>query len=552
MTQPPPYPDLRTRKSKFVKAGLFIKNARLGLLLLLLTASVARPAAAAEIPSSLVSQLQQLYQTYQPLSSEATPGRWEDLEVMVAAAVMQARGRADQARQLQLYLKTYFKTSSLLPLLNLKPNAGLNLQLFEPDPLFSRLVKDSYNYFRQHPRPGQGGYFQELAALVPLFWQRDPGVKRSGLEAFLTRTPRSLFSGFAAYALAWQDFQDQQGSTESFYHVWQQDRTHPAARESYEAMEVAYFSPQQLSLASALLPGWGEEQLEPGMQEAAGQMYYELLFWAGAIGFTLAGQEQARSENLTAALIFANLLLQNHQASARRAWVMANRRNQSDEKRFIEDHFKNNLLAEGEFTPWSPVALKPEPPHQHLIVSPFLQIHSLADAFDRHGWIQDSSLVNAGISLGYQWDLIHQQTVPYAVIVGLRPQVDLYFNPLLRDPGEERIKDNGWQSDQTARVQVVLTQAWHITTTDSLYFSIMAGPAFCWQRLSLADLDYQHQAALAGAGISLGYGGPGGHYWALGLTADDAFQTQTATLLGKTLALPPLTWRVAFEFDILF
>ncbi len=534
--------------------GRAVVNRRYWAIMLLLLFSVGMAAWAGATVScpSLPQSLQLFYDRYQPLQPPLKSGRLEDLEIMVTVAVMQAQERMDQAQQLQFYLQTYFPASSLLPLLDVNANINGRLRLFEPDPLFSRLVKDSFVFFKQHPRQADRVYFQQLAALAELFWRHHAGARRQDLKNFLAQASQSPFSGFAAYALAWQDFQDHQGNTEGFYHLWQQDRDHPAARESFEAMEVPYFSPRRLSLASAVMPGWGEEQLEPGMGEAGSQLYYELLFWAGTIGFTMAAQQQARTENITAALIFSNLLIMNHQGSAARTWVMAQRRNRAEEKRFLDDHFQNNLIAPGRFKSWSLAPVRAKPPDQRLIIGPFLQLRGLADALASTGWVQDSSLTNAGLSLGYELEFLNYQSGTYSLAAGLRPQLDLYFNPLFKNAQDGPLHDNGWQSEQTSRVNVVISQAWTMTEEQKIYINVMAGPGYRWQHLNLGEAQYHGQAGVGSAGLSLGFGGPAGHYWSAGIMVDDSFHSPSVTFFNTPLTLSSLTWRMTFELSILF
>jgi hypothetical protein len=512
-------------------------------------ATAADPAAPTE--ADLASRLAQACQTLAAGPAVKPAGRLVDLELFWLAELLEYQGDKAEVRRTRRYLATYRSKSPLLPLLPPLELDGDMLSDFTPDPDWSRMVKSFY----QGPWGPLTPTDPDLEAAVALSLDYLEGIRSGGLFAsmadFVKDYPESRFAGWAVYEQAWALWLQAGGDTSGFSALQAQHPEHPLAAEAAEAAAVRYFDPQAVAWHSSLLPGWGEELLEPGARESSSQLYSELMFAAGAIGFAIASQVQSRRDNLIGSAIFVNLLLMNHRGSAEQAYQLAQHRNWTDRNRFLRQRLEAPLAGQGRFQALEP-PVRPAPAMADELEAAFLyKLRGVDEGFRGRGWINDEELMNMGWQVRWRHSLVQTSGAgPVATALAVAPRLRYVFTHAnTRDPDRfrEPLRSYEWSlgAELLGLLRWQLGGSW-------LQGSLGAGPI--WRNRSLTFAPYSHadQGPALAASAGLEWGGPSGTFWQAAAWYEDDFKIRVVEAAPGPVAIPGSGEGVQFSLGIRF
>ncbi|MCK5242135.1 hypothetical protein KAR34_06775 [bacterium] len=474
-------------------------------------------------------------------------GRVEDLELFWLAEMLAAEEQHMPANQHWQYLKDYFTHSPLLLLTPPFPEDTPYLQEFNPDPEFSRLVKTAYTRIPENYQSVQHREFKALAYLLVRQVETVLGEHpKKGFQDFIRKFPESEYTGWAAYQLAWLYWLEHQGSTRLMGEFWQQHQEHPLASETQEAMEVPYYSPCQLSFLSSLVPGWGEETLEPGLQLSSGLWYSEIMFMAGAIAFALAAQSSDRINNLAGALISANFLFLNHQGSAEKVYVLAHRRNIAQKRKFSLDRIDVPVLGTGRFVLPEYPEPQPESMANEFIFSLVYNAQNVGHAFLEQGVVENDDLINLGFRLEYITSLLDiWRGDIFSFGIAVVPQGRF----LLNAPATKNSQDDSRLETREMAVGGELALLTRVALgTRWIQLRLSGGPAYRLRSLSINQYAYSEQGLATSVTLALNWGGFSGTYWHLGFYYDDSFQARDFVYQSETLSVP--SHSLGFQFGL--
>lgn len=512
----------------------------------------AEPAAPTE--ADLAGRLALACQSLAAAPEAKASGRLEDLELFWLAELMDFQGEALEARRTRRYLAAYWPRSPLLPLLPSLRTDGDLLSDFTPDPDWSRLVKACYQWLGR-PAVASDPADPDLEAAVAISLAYLEGIAAGGLgarlESFLREYPESRFAGWAVYQQAWIHWMEADGDPSGFSALRAQQAEHPLAAEAAEAATVPYFEPRSVAWRSSLLPGWGEELLEPGMRESSSQLYSELLFIAGAVGFAVAGQNQSRLENLTGAAIFANLLFLNHQGSAERAWHLAQRRNWAERNRFLRERLEAPLAGPGRFAPLARPERQAPAMADELEIALLIKQRGADQGFAGRGWIHDDQLINLGGQVRYRRSFLQTPAAgPLTAGLAVAPRLKfVYAQAGTRDP--ERFRDPLRSSEWSLGAELLGIVRW---SWDAWWVqgSLGAGPIWRQRRLTFDPFGHADQGSALAASAGLEWGGPSGTYWQAGFWWEDDFQRRSVSAAAGRVEIPGSGLGLQFGLGVRF
>jgi len=528
------------------------KAGRIGVLLGCLTSGIVivgvQPIAAETLSVKILKACQAL-ETFRPVSQ---PGRIEELEIFLLAAAYAELGQSREAGQCRQYLADFYAASPLVSLLPEASYQGSYLFEFNPDPDFSRLVKNAYSDILKSRESNGSLHLEHFTRLLKALVQT-PSTSREagGGKLFLKEHLETPYAGWAAYQAAWQQRLQSGGNSEAFREFWAGHKSHPLGAEALEAVEVELFSPARLARLSSLLPGRGEEILEPGLSGASPWMYYEALYLAGTIGFALAAQQGSRLGNLTGALIFSNLLILNHRSSAEKTYYMALRRNQAERRKFILERLEKPITGAGRFN----LPANPEPDAgpwaNGLLLSMSYQTGGVADGFRHSGIIREDELANLGFRAEYvrsALELWRAGKISWGL--ALAPFIRCFFNQAGPAPGPApeygmEISEAAAGVELACLTRITLGGGW-------LQARISGGPAWRQRGFSISGLDYREQGAVLSGSLGLAWGGASGTYWCVGITLDDSFQAGEVKIADQVLAVPSNSMGIQFGLGLRF
>lgn len=513
----------------------------------------ARPLQAVEQAEEALNQLQAACRQEATTPASARTGRQEDLELFVLAQAWKHQGLPKRAAAYLEYLRTYFPHSPLTSLAGPVVSETGYLEQFDADPDFSRLIKAGCTCLG-------GDHAQATASLevwLDLISTFAAGPERLpdavGLQRFLEKYPDSPLAGWAAYELVWE--QRLVSDPESGFHLAADFAAahpgHPLAQEAAESLDLPWFKPQALAFRSILLPGWGEDTLDPGMRMSSGQMYSEVIYALGLIGFSLAGRQGNHIANLTGVAIFANLLMLNHVSSANHAFQLARHRNGTTRSKFIATRLDQAIIGSGRFAaPELPVRPS-ELLAKDLVLSLLIRPLGLGEAVRNQGLIDDSQLTNAGFQAEFLTSLVSILRSPGFGLDWAAAPAAWFFtthaDALGDSPLTQGVDVNEWAADiQTGLLaRVEWDESW-------MQVRVSLGPAFR-QRSLQADAQAYSDQGLAGIGtFGLAFGGPSGCYWQAAVSLDRSATTSEFTLAGKNLTAPTLGLTYQFSLAIRF
>lgn len=523
----------------------------------LMVAAGVLPARAAETPDArLAERLAAAVQALRPVRPADAPGRLPDLELFALAEAYASLGQTDRADAYRRYLKNFFRTSPLLALLPPATDEAEFLENYDPDPDFSRLIRNIYRrlVLAEQPLPPRAA--QEEAELLLAVAAADPGFLPApeDLQAFLRRHPESPWAGWAAYQLLWASRlePDDGSSTAGFSRFAAEHREHPLGEEAGEALDVRRVSPRQMALISAALPGLSGEWLEPGTHESGSALYTEAMLVTGAVAFTIAAQTSSRPANLAGALLMINLLMLNHSSGAGRAYEDGYRYNLGGRRHFIAERMDRPVagtgcFAEGDYYTPPPV----EPLANDGVLSVAYRQWGAGEALRGRGWVQDEQLANLGLRLEYLrslWDAA--RTRDFALSAGAAPYVRWFGTHAAPTAGSPltqgaNVQEAGAGVEAALLARLGLGGSWG-------QVRLSAGPGFRWRALDASGSGYSDAGPVATATAAVGLGAPGGVYWQIGVTADHSFAPGTFTLENVALDVPALGWDVQSSLGVHF
>jgi len=506
----------------------------------------------AEIDSVAVENLcQRLFQAVLTLKSASpakSSGRIEELELFWQAEVLAAVGQRYLADQHRQYLKDYFPQSPLLPLLPEFPENISYLTEFNPDPTFSRLVRTAYSQINKRYLTCQDSEFIALVCLlvkqVKAVLNRDP---KKGLTDFLELYPESDYAGWAAYQLAWIDWLENQGSTCLLSEFSLKHKSHPLATEAMEAMDVFYHPPQRLALLSSLLPGWGEEILEPGLRVTSNLWYSEILFLAGTIGFAVAAQNNSRLDNLTGAVIFANFLILNHQGSAEKVYIWAQRRNLAEFRKFIRDRLATPVTGAGRFTVPDFHTPTPENMANELVVSMMYQLKNVGSGFVHQDLVQENELTNLGLRAEYLAGILDiERSGSLSLGIAIVPFGRFFLNYAEKISSQNlasglKVQEVGAGAELAVLTRFELGGPW-------IQLRLSAGPAWRSRGLSIDNYSYSDQDMIISATFALDWGGMSGTYWQGAVFYENSFHNNEFSMNSQSISV--LAESLGFQFGL--
>ncbi len=481
-------------------------------------------------------------------------GKLEDLELFVLGETAESLEQRDHAQSFRQYLRDFLTDSPLLPLLPEPDYEVSDLSMFDPKQDYSRLIKSVYAYISRNPYISPDD--PELSALAALLEEivRDTvtRVDTNAYWRFLQDYPDSLVAGWAVYQLAWDNWLQREGDAGALAGFGMRHPDHPLSREARSTLDIPYFNPRQLAQLSSVLPGLGEETLEPGMRESSTTLYSELLYLAGTIGFAVAAQSGYRPENLAGALIFANLLILNHRGSADKAYYLALRRNQAEYRKFMLAHLEDPITGPGKFPAPAPAfAPAPLPLADEFIFSLVYQFRSVGDSLQGQGLVEERDLGNLGFRAEYLRSLIEFQSEgPVTTGIGLAPFGRVFFNHVR--PVSETLYPGGLRVQE---LEAGLEAAW-ITRLQvgSNWFQLRlsGGPSWRDRRWTLTGDHFQEQGLAYALSGGLAWGGMSGVYWQVHVFYSAAAQKNTARLESREISVPTESLGVQFGLGVRF
>ena len=523
-----------------------------GTLILMLTLGAvfaAAPAAPADGADSL-RRVQAVCAAAATTATAQGKSRGRDLELFVLAEARESLGADPMTAQLRLYLKTYFPDSPWLRRLPPLPEDTPVLDNVELDPEWSRLVRAGVRLSRA-AAPDES--WQTWFKLVQIQAKTPQQTADSGeLREFLAAHPAAPLSGWAALQLLWEDRELFPGpkSAEEFREFWAQHPGHPLGAEASEALDVPWFPPEHVAHLSAILPGWGEETLEPGLHASSQALFAETVYLLGAVSFWAASQSRSRAGNLTGGLIFFNLLMLNHRGSAEQAYTTALQRNAAERRKFLNERLDRELAGSGRFSPAAPEAPPAEALAQDLVVGVSYRLHNAGDAWRGRSLVRDEQLDNLGLTLDWVQSLWDSGPAAWQAGVGLMPHAQLFGTRAQGLPDAPFVSDVN-VSEYGGALEAVGLLRW-TSGGPWLQLRLGAGPGYRQRTVDgsgFAGTD-AGQAWFGSAVISLG--GEGGVYWQVGYSVDDSFRETRVVLPDRELALPSRGEEIQFGLGVRF
>jgi len=511
--------------------------------------------AAAETPKvSLAERVWEAVRALRPSRAADVPGRAQDFELFVLAEALDELGQRERADQYRAYLRAYFKQSPLVALLPAPQSEAPALDYFQPDPDLSRLLNTLYRGLAA-ASPAlsttelEDGVDLVLAAADAPYAPPAP----EALQAFLRARPDSLWSGWAAYQLLWRNRLAHAGANESeaFSRFWLEHQGHPLGEEANEALDVRWVSPRKLALTSVLLPGLGEELMEPGLRENSGALYSEALYLVGAIAFAVAAQQSSRTANLTGAMIMFNLLMLNHSTSSERAFDAGLRLNRGGRRKFVVERQNRPITGPGCFDGEYYAPPAPESLAADLVLSVAYRSGGAGEAFRGQGWVRDEQLANLAFRAEYLGSVLDvARSQDFSLGLALAPYARIFTThaePIAGSPLADGVDalEAGAGAEVALLSRLDLGGSWG-------QIRVSLGPGYRQRRLD-ADGTYYTDAGLAATGtLALAMGGPGGSYWQFGFTLDDTFKPGAYQVETRTLDVPSRGWDIQSSLGVHF
>jgi len=492
----------------------------------------------------LVLEMERACRALEPSNPLQKPGRLQDLEIVFAALGFEAMGDPDEANAFRQYLLDYYEKSPLVKILPPVPADSGLLSDYDPGPAYSRLVRALYTDLTAHREQTR---LEPLGEVLKTQMQERDG---DCFADFIRSRPDSQYAGWFAYQMAWHQAVAA-NSAEPLAAFSRACPGHPLAQEARQALDMQFFSPRRLAQLSGLLPGSGEEILEPGLRESSSFMYSELVYVLGTIGFVVASQVGSRTENLTGALIMANLLMLNHRASSENAFVLATRRNQATARKFLQDRMGQPVRAPGPVrVPEAP--REPLPPMaDQLLFSLELPLSDMLSDFRGRGWVRDEQLTNLGIRLSYVRSLLDLNRAPdWESSLGLAPWGRYYANRA------QRLDDSPLAADAEALLAGAGLEGLFLLRLNMggswIQLRLSGGPGWRMRQTGVGDQRLNGSGWVATATAGLELGGFSETFWHLGYTLEDAGRAESLRLAPGEVAIPGQRQGLEFGLGIRF
>jgi hypothetical protein len=477
--------------------------------------------------------------------------RYRDLEIFILAEARESLGQVKIADQYRRYLKSFYPNSALLLQLPAFPAGTPVIESIEVDPEWPRLVREGVRLAHQPalPQAWEEWYTLAVAAAQAPHEPPDPAA----LQAFVTRNPAAPLAGWAVYQMLWEQrlLNPETSSWEGFQTFWAQHKPHPLATEASEALDIRWFSPRRIARQSVLLPGWGEETLEPGLRESSQALLSETIYLLGGLGFLAAAQHQSRAGNLTGAIIFFNLLMLNHQTSAEQSYATAARRNAAERRRFLSERLDQPIAGSGTFESMTVEAPPPDPLARDLIVAVGYCWHNAGDAWQDQGLVREDQLENLELNVDWVQSLWETSWSPaWRAGVGVVPHGQ-WFSTLAEartdapDASDLRVTEMGGALEAAGLIRWDWGGPW-------IQLRLSAGPGIRRRQVSGSGFDFSEQANAWFGTAAIALGGESGVFWQIGFSADDSFQTHTVQLPDRTLSLPSGSQEIHFGLGAYF
>jgi len=529
----------------------------LGIILIgaVVLAACARPAAAGDAAADDVSA--RCLQALQSMAAApADAAHRTELELFLLGEMLRRAGHPRRAAAYDHHLLDYYPGGVLAAEVPSDLPDVPGLDLFDPDPDFSRLVLYALQRVRDSEPPPNAGEFADWFDLLQAASASPQEIlPAADAEDFLRQHPEAPLAGWAAYQLLWRErlAADPEAGADAFQRFWAEHPRHPLGQEAAQALDLVWFSPRSLAQASALLPGMGEEILEPGLRESSSPLFSEALFLLGAVGFAVAAQQGDRSADLTGALVFFNLVLLNHRSSSDYAYVAAFRRNLAERRKFLAGRLSAPITGEGRFGDefYSPPPLPPLAGEGVLLL--LFRQAGAGDALRGRGWVRDDQLANLGLRAEVLFS-------PWEADLGGGLRLGAGVAPFLRGfstrarrtadsplAGDVEIAELGAGAEAGLLLRLDLQGPW-------LQLRCTLGPGYRHRslRVDSGGGTYAADGLAACATAALALGGISGTYWQVGVNIDDSFRAGEFEAAGRPLTVPSRGWETQFGLGVRF
>lgn len=476
-----------------------------------------------------------------------------EFQLYALGEALAASGRDVYADRFRSYLRAYYPKSPLAALLPADLGDALPLEYFDPDPEVARLVRTVYERFAASPAgAGPTDADTDLRLLELAAGESRMPLPPAGVIDLLDQGPDSPWAGWLSLQVLWARrllLSDRSGG-EGFA-VWGAEHAdHPLATEAREAASLRWAQPLALAQRSALLPGWGEDTLDPEAHEGASALYSELLLVAAAAAFTVSAQGDHRVENLAAALAMYNLLFLNHSGSAETAYAAAVRYNLGQRRKFLTARRERPVLGAGRFVLPAAVLAPPAAPAWSVQLSVSYRQTGAGDALRGTNWVREDELANLGVRGEVRARLAELASEPgFGLSLSAAPYVR-GFTTHARPAEGSPLAQGASVSELGAGVEAVLLAsvggdegAWRVR--------LSCGPGLRWRSLNAPPATYAETRTVGTAQVALGSAGPAAS-WQLGLAVDEGFVPGEVEVLGLRRAVPSLGWEVFGGLEVNF
>ncbi len=526
----------RSLRTRLGRAG-----SALALLVLCAGGAQADEAADARARDRLAAGLRAL----QASSPGPDAGFGADLQLYALAEGLAAEGRTLQADRFRLYLRAYFPRSPLAALLPPDLTDTAPLEVFDPDPEVVRLVRTVCERFASSPT-GSGPPDADLDLALLAWAADDPGLPPSpaGAADLLSADPGSPWAGWLSLHLLWaRRLLQADGSGGAAFLDWARSHPdHPLAPEAHEAASLRWVPPLTLARRSVLLPGWGEDTLEPEAHEGASALYSELLLAAAAAAFTVSAQGANRVQNLAAALAMYTLLFLNHSGSAETAYAAAVRHNLGQRRRFLTARRARPVLGTGRFVPAAEALAPPAAPAAVVLLCVGYRPTGAGDALRGTGWVREDELANLSVRgevLARLADLAAGSG--FGLSLSAAPYLRGFTTHAGPTEGSPLVRGVNVSELGAGAEAVLLARiggdagAWQVR--------LSCGPGLRWRSLDAPPAVHTETRPVGTAQVALGSVGSAAS-WQLGLAAEEGFVPGEVEVLGQRRTVPSRGWEV--------